>query len=359
MKHHTTALVLTAAALLAGCAPALVDEPLAGGTTNRSDHSAPKTIQSRDITGFQAVFYLRGRWTAKGSQEFRFQVKKDAAGVLTASEEISAVSRPADAKLLAALQGVIEQWKLAQENGVYIVNYSLPPEYHPCSLHVDYASGEVLRFTDINDPRAQWAEEFYDIFAAWFAEKGEMALYPEKETSQLTRLDLEFEEGGRHADYSGGNVPGEMAIDGETYLLGKRIFDTRTEKTIERAFMLFPQDYYARVTAIIAATDLVRNYDFSHYDHRAGNNGNHEAGYYGMGSKTTADDEPDSDSLYLELYLEYASGNRLTIKTKKPSEIEAMRPIIKQLVDYHESLFKKSPRTKPGKSTQAKRKKTP
>ena len=340
------------AALGLAAAPTLADEPLPpepGGLIERSDHSAPKTIQSRDITGFQAVFYLSTRWTAKGSHEFRFQVKKDAAGVLTASEEISTVSRPADAKLLAALQTVIEKWKLAQENGVYRVTNGLPPEAQPCSLHVDYASGEMLRFTRDNNPEAQWSENFYDIFAAWFAEKGEEALYPEKETSQLVRLDLWFEEGGRLAFYSDTKVPEEKAIAGETNLLHKDIFDTRAQKGIEDAFTPLPQDYYARVTAIIAATDLVRNYDFSGH-------GNHEEGYYGMGSKTTADDEPDSDSLFLHLYLEYASGNRLTIKTKKPSEIAAMRPIIKQLVDYHESLFKKAPRTK---STKAKRKKTP
>lgn len=346
---------------LAG-APTLAVEPLpaglglagggglAGGTTDRSDPSAPKTIKSRDITGFEAVFYLSTRWTAKGGHQFRFQVKKDAAGVLTASEEISAVSRPADAKLLAALQAVIEQWKLAQENGVYRVTSGLPPEFQPCSLQVDYASGEVLRFTRDNSPEAQWSENFYDVFAAWFAGKGEMALYPEKETSQLTRLDLWFEEGGRLALYSGTNVSEEKAIAGETRLLNKDIFDTRAQKGIEDAFVPFPQDYYARVTAIIAATDLVRNYDFSRYDHRAGNYGNHEAGYYGMGRKTTADNEPDSGSLSLELYMEYASGKRITIETKKPSEIEAMRPIIKQLVDYHESLFKTVPHTKSTKS---------
>ena len=346
---------------LAG-APTLAVEPLpaglglagggglAGGTTDRSDPSAPKTIKSRDITGFEAVFYMSTRWTAKGGHQFRFQVRKDAAGVLTASEEISAVSRPADAKLLAALQAVIEQWKLAQENGVYRVTAGLPPQAQPCSLQVDYASGEVLRFTSNNNPFAQWSENFYDIFAAWFAEKGEEALYPPKETSQLTRLDITFRDSGRIADYGGTKVPGEMAIDGETYLLSRRIFDSRTEKSVEKAFMLFPQDYYARVTAIIAATDLVRNYDFSRYDHRAGNYGNHEAGYYGMGRKTTADNEPDSGSLSLELYMEYASRKRITIETKKPSEIEAMRPIIKQLVDYHESLFKTVPHTKSTKS---------
>ena len=347
MKNHTTRAAALLAALAMSSAPALaVELGLAGGTTDRSDPSAPKTIQSRDITSFQAVFYLNTRVTAKGSHKFRFQVKKDAAGVLTASEEISAVSHPADAKLLAALQGVIEKWKLAQENGVYRVTAGLPPPAQPCSLQVDYASGEVLRFTRNNSPTAQWSQDFYDIFAAWFAENGQEALYPEKESAPLTRLDITFREGGRIVDYGGIKVPEEMAISGETHLLNKRVFDTRTEKSGEKAFMQFPQDYYARVTAIIAATDLVRNYDFSRYDHRARNYGNHKAGYYGMGSKTTADDEPDSDSLSLTLYMEYASGRRLTIETKKPSEIEAMRPIIRQLVDYHESLFKKAPRTK-------------
>ena len=74
-----------------------------------------------------------------------------------------------------------------------------------------------------------------------------------------------------------------------------------------------------------------------------------------MGNKTIADGEPDSYSLKLLLFMEYASKRQLMIETKKPSEIEAMRPIIKQLVDYHESLFKKAPRTKSTKPTQAKK----
>ena len=354
MTEHTfsrRSALLTFLGLLG--APALaVKPPAPGGLIERSDHSAPSVIKSRDITSFQAVFYLNTRVTAKGHHNFRFQVKKDAAGVLTASEEISAISRPADAKLLAALQGVIEQRKLAQENGVYRVTSGLPPEYQPCSLQVNYASGEVLRFTSDNNPFAQWSQEFYDIFAAWFAEKGEDALYPEKETSLLTRLVMEFTEGGRLARYSGVKVPGEMAVAGETHLLNKYVFDTRAQKAIEDAFLLFPQDYYERVTAIIAATDLVRNYDFGDFDHRAG--------YYGMGNKATAGDEPDSDRLSLELSLEYASGRRLTIETKKPSEIEGMRPIIRQLLDYHESLFKREPRAKSTKSTKStKAKKTP
>ena len=84
---------------------------------------------------------------------------------------------------------------------------------------------------------------------------------------------------------------------------------------------------------------MVRTYDFSYYDRESGNYGNHDEGYFGFGDKTTADGEADSEDLYVDLYVEYESGRRMTIETKKASEIEGLQPLIGDLLAYFEPLF--------------------
>ena len=104
----------------------------------------------------------------------------------------------------------------------------------------------------------------------------------------------------------------------------------KTQET-EKKYILFPEDYYEEITGIFARSDLVVKYDFSYFDHGAG--------CYGMGSMTPADEEPDSDSAALVLYIEYESGKTISIDTKKASEIEGMRTLLAELLAYHGSLF--------------------
>ncbi len=102
---------------LGGCASA-IDRPECGGTTDKTDRSAPKTIVSKDLTGFYAHFYLRGEWSpGKGDRFYTVEVKKDEQGALTAtvwtdSLQDACVSVPADEKLLAKLQSIIEELSL-------------------------------------------------------------------------------------------------------------------------------------------------------------------------------------------------------------------------------------------------------
>ena len=41
----------------------------------------------------------------------------------------------------------------------------------------------------------------------------------------------------------------------------------------------------------------------------------------------------------LDIYLDYESGSRFNIETKKESEIKAFLPLIEELLRYHEKLF--------------------
>ena len=313
-------------------------EPIDGGTTVHTDANAPKVIESKDITAFSLNCYLSNRWRGDEEHFFSFRIQ-DIGGVQTASEEESGASFPADEALLTALQEIVDEYDLAQFNGVYEVTAGLPPECQPRTLRVEYASGEILTFTENNEPVAAWAERVYEVFADWFAANGNDSLRPAKETSLVTRLDLRMRAGSIWTEYGGINVQAEDAIDGQTYLLQQEIYNEEKQETVKEHFILFPEGHYEVLTEILDRHDVVLKYDFSRYDRQACDYGNHDEGYYGFGSKTTADGEEDSEDLYVDLYVEYESGRRMTIETRKASEIEGLQPLLEDLQAYLEPLF--------------------
>ena len=200
------------------------------------------------------------------------------------------------------------------------------PANQPCTLDVGYDSGERLTFTADNQPAADWEIAVYTAFAEWFSGKGEEGLYPSRDNSEITRLTLAVKEAGIRVRYGGWNVDAAEAINGETYLLGRDTYDYNLEKETDSAMIAFPEGYYASVTEIIAGTDLLRQYDFSYFDH--------DDGYYGMGVRP---EDPETEEI--KLSLEYASGKRVHIETRKISEILALKPVTDALLRYHEALF--------------------
>ncbi len=315
------------------------EEPKTGETTNLTDYDAPKEIKSKDISEFYVTFFTNNRWRGEEEHRFEFQVKPDENGALTASETNCGISAPANDELLNKLQEIIDKYGLVSMNGVYEENYSLAPEYHDCIMEVSYASGESFKFTAINNPYSQWTEEIYDVFAGYFAEKGDESLYPDRETSQVTRFDLWIEKDGMFYQYGGVNALEEKAINGERYLLNRDINNTETNETVSEDYILFPEGYYEKITEILDKYNVVRKYEFSRYDRQENNYGNHDEGYFGWGDKTTADGEKDAEGLRVKMYAEYESGYRFSIETRKASEIEAMKPILGELTEYLDSLF--------------------
>ena len=330
----STILLSMALSALGGCgktpdpAPTPDPEHIEGGTTTRRDDDAPKEIASKELTGFSVNVYLQDRWSGEEDHFFEFLIEEDDAGKLIASEKNTGVSAEADEKLLSALQDVIDENELVKMNGLYDVTAGLPPEFQECFFTANYASGEKLYFTINNEPAAKWGIGIYDTFASWFSEQGNDALYPAKETSKISRIELTLTKNGTYYDYGGITVLEEDAIDGERYLLQKSIYNASDESKNEDQYILFPDDFYDRVTEIIAGTDLVRQYDFSYFQH--------SDGYYGMGDQPA--DEADSED-HLELYIEFENGNRISVDTGKASELEGFCPLTDALVEYYESLF--------------------
>ena len=337
MLRYMIPALLLLSVLTCGCiAPKPEEEPIDGGNTHTKDPDAPDHITSSHITELQADFFLATRWHGDEDGFFNFSVTENEDGSYTVIEKNTQLSTSADASMLNQLQAVIKKYDLVSMNGVYDVTAGLPPEYQPGGLTVIYDSGEKLSFTTDNNPYAEWAEEFYDIIAEQYAENGEEGLYPDPDTSLIAKMRIHLIDDNLEYSYGGVNVSQSDAIKGETYLLNRSVYDLKKNKTVKDKYLLFPDDYYEKITDIINSYGLVRTYDFSRYDHEANNYGNHERGYYGMGPHP--EDEEDSETKSLRFSLTFESGKRMSVETKKESEIEAFRPLINELIVYIDSL---------------------
>ena len=305
------------------------ERPISGGTTDKSDPNAPKEIKSKDIAEFKVNFSLDTRKNINGDSFYYFVIKNDDNGVLTAFENRLGISHEADEELLNGLQEIIDKYRLVLYNGVYRVTAGLPPEYQSRTLNVIYKSGEALNYTENNNPSEKWTAAVYDLFAKWFADRGIDSLYPERENSQVIRMDIEKVENSIVTKYETMIVGEDKAIDGEKRLLTKVVYDNAKQELIMRKFIKIPEDYYKNLTEILRKYDFDMKYEFSYFEH--------QYGYYGF-SEDFNRYEPDTEDL-IHFYIEYESENRMSLETKKASEIDAMKDLMNDLCAYNEPLF--------------------
>ena len=305
------------------------EEPISGGTVDRSDPNAPKKIESKDIAEFSINFFHETRKNMNEDHFFEFEVKKDEKGAFTATEKRLGISCEADKQLLDKLQEVIDEYELVLHNGYYKVTAGLAPEFQPSTLLVNYESGEKLSFTKNNEPSDRYTAAFYDVFADWFKNKGNDSLYPKKIESPLSRFSMRICKDSIYTEYGPIRVGSDEMIDGKDLLLQKNIYDDIRKETIADKLISFPEDYHDKVNEIFNKHDLYIKYEFSYFDHRDG--------FYGF-SKEFDENEEDKED-FVDIYIEYEEGFRMNIETRKESEIAAMSDLINDLLKYHESLF--------------------
>lgn len=313
-------------------------EHLCGGTIDNTDNKAPKVITSKQLTYFSACVYLSTRENQNGEHKFDFEIKQSESGTLTAYEHNLSVSCKADTRMLESLQTIIDKFSLALKNGENRITAGLPPEYQPCTFKALYASGEKIYFRCNNEPYSQWAEEVYTVFAEHFAQNGERSLVAQTEQSQVTHVRFVLHKDGKQYWYSGINVDDDKAINGQTYLLQRQVYDFAAKQTLSRRFILFPQDFYENITAILDRHSLAAKYDLSRYDRQHRDFGNHSRGYFGFGEKPEGDD-PDIESESIALHVKHESGKTVTVSTAKRGEIDGMQPLVTDLLHYLDPLF--------------------
>lgn len=304
------------------------EEVLCGGTTDMTDHNAAKVIYSKEIRCLSADFALTGEWVSGTDfAKCDFEIKPDESGTLIACEREMNLSFEADTELLTKLQSIIDEQKLAGKNGLYRVTAGLPPEYQPCTLKVDYASGERLTFTENNDPDAAWAKQMYLAFADWFAKKGDASMLPPDPKEQITRLSVNYRENGIVTRYSDIRVGDNDAINGEHVQFHKSVWDSESQKTVCKKFTLFPNDFFDKVT------DIVNSFDLRPFDRCSV--------LYGTGRTHVSDSSSDKQLADLRLHIEYINGHRLYINTNDENDKAILKPLLGDLFSYFDSLFEK------------------
>lgn len=156
--------IVLAGIMLSGCGSSAVEEPICGGVVDRSDHSAPKVIESKEIRSFSTSFWRYDEDSPNHeASRWRITVTKDSAGELWV--EINGnKARIQGGKALAEVQEVIDRFGLVKLNGVDRVTSGLPPEYSPTRLEAEYASGERLYFRTNGNPSAEWTKAMLEIF---------------------------------------------------------------------------------------------------------------------------------------------------------------------------------------------------
>lgn len=157
------------------------DPPICGDRTHRIDEAAPTTIVSKEITAFSASFYYTDQYEdgifREGKYSFVIEESENREWILTMSGPFQA-STVVEKEVLADVQEILDKYQLAESNGLYSVTAGLPPEFTPCALSVEYASGEQLAFTMDGDPGVLWYTAFLDYFLQVFIDAGHTEYLP-------------------------------------------------------------------------------------------------------------------------------------------------------------------------------------
>ncbi|MBQ4538493.1 MAG: hypothetical protein II995_02680 [Oscillospiraceae bacterium] len=140
-----------------------------GGVKDSTDLSAPKVINSQEITAFYTSFFCEDAKTPARTGGYWFEIGKNSSGTLMLTASCSKKGGiAADEALLKKVQCIIEQYELVKLNGLNCVTQALPVQYSPCSLSVSYSSGEQLYFRTDGEPDTQWYKDFLDLFLPLF-----------------------------------------------------------------------------------------------------------------------------------------------------------------------------------------------
>lgn len=173
-----------------------------GDVKNNTDPCAPKSIASREITALNANFYCNDPLDASRSGGYWFEIGKTDSGELALN--VSGMMKAGvkmEEPLLDEVQSIIERHELVKLNGVDSVTQGLPSEYGPCSLSVDYASGERLYFQIDGDPDARWCRDLKELFFQVFAGAGYAEFLPPVEALSITNCTIAFGIDGLSYDY--------------------------------------------------------------------------------------------------------------------------------------------------------------
>lgn len=184
--------------------------------------------------------------------------------------------------------------------------------------------GGKTGFTVNNDPDAEWTRETYIAFADWFASKGNDSLLPPKQSfGPIRDCSFTLTADGQKVHISPVHVLEKDAIDGERRLLGRTVFDSEAKGWKRDEYILIPEDYPEQIRTILSGHDL-RTFDWHSILYR---------------ERKMTDGEKDFFRPVLQIHVTFEDGKRLQIDTNDADDVEMLRPLVTELLAYHDSLF--------------------
>ncbi len=145
-----------------------------GGIKDETNHLAPKTIKSKELTSFRTSFfrfidqdYIDGR-----RYGFGMEINEDGTYIISEGYYDDRIECETDSDFAVRLDAIIREYDLIASNGVSKVTAGLPPEYGPWEMRALYASGEKLNFYENGEPTADWTEAVLELFANEFSRHG-------------------------------------------------------------------------------------------------------------------------------------------------------------------------------------------
>lgn len=192
--------VLILGIILMSCSPNRIENSGregTGGSYDYTDHNAPKTIVSKEITSFEYTFptyhlneYYGRKIPYMGQCTFNLVREEDGArctgwgGGCTAA--IFRFEFLAPFSALDDLQVIIDKHELAKENGVDKGSIAIPEDNASC-LSVKYASDESIYAADNTGPilTGEATIDLYDFFLALAKEADSDFIYSDEEFWEL------------------------------------------------------------------------------------------------------------------------------------------------------------------------------
>ena len=280
------------------------DDVMCGGIINNYNYDAPKEIKSKDIIKMSMSFFLFNSWGFREGNRYNFSIEKDKSGNVFLSDNIDKIL--VDEEVLKESQKIIDDYELVKLNGINEYSSGLPYEYSPMNLSVDYESGERLQFCQDGYPTSKWAKEFVKLFGNEFNKNGFDRYMPPKETTTLTRFDVDFDRDDKHYLYA------ELTYDENTSKFLRSVYDRKVQDSVDDEIDI-TDEMYVKVGQIIDDN----GFTFINYD----------------------EDRPEVESKDY-IYLEFQDGRAQRIEKIKGNE-ERFEKVLNEITNYLDTLFDK------------------
>jgi rhodanese-related sulfurtransferase len=202
---------------------AVQGSPTTGGTSDYTDHDAPKKVDSREIVSFEFGITVMGDAPEDSiltARRYDFTAKlEDGAVTCTRSwDGNEPVTFTKDGEFLENLQKIVEKFDFAQYNGYESFTHGLPDDFGE-NFRIEYASGEKIYASDNQGlfmPIGS-AEELAELFACYAPSPYGYTSVSMDAAMEMMRTEEDYVivDVRRQDEYDAGHIPGAVCVPNE------------------------------------------------------------------------------------------------------------------------------------------------